>query len=345
MKDIISLPILESNQVGEARRAAVALASKLEFNETQQGKVALAIVEAAKNILKHAKEGELILRSLQSDNSQGIEIVALDRGAGMTNVSECLRDGFSTAGSPGTGLGAIKRLANFFDLYSVSEKGTALVVQLWKEKSNLGKREQKAEPLEIGIVNLPKPSEKICGDAWAVEHQPNRSLFLVADGLGSGPFAAKASQETVQVFRTHANLSPKAILEKAHAALQSTRGAAVAIAEIILSQEIVRFAGVGNIAGVILTGTQSRSMASYNGTIGFQVRKIEEFVYPWSARSLLIMHSDGLATQWSLGAYPGLSTRHSALIASVLYRDFKRSRDDVTVLVARMNDELPALDS
>ena len=86
----------------------------------------------------------------------------------------------------------------------------------------------------------------------------------------------------------------------------------------------------------MVTGRQTRSMVSYNGTVGHMMPKVAECVYPWSQQSLLIMHSDGLAAQWNLNHYPGLATRHPALIAAVLYRDFKRTRDDITVIVVKM---------
>ena len=99
----------------------------------------------------------------------------------------------------------------------------------------------------------------------------------------------------------------------------------------------VRYAGVGNISGVILdTATgETTSMVSQNGTVGYAIRKIQTYDYPWTEDSLLLMHSDGLATHWNLDRYPGLRQRHPSLIAGVLYRDHKRGRDDVTVLVAR----------
>ena len=64
--------------------------------------------------------------------------------------------------------------------------------------------------------------------------------------------------------------------------------------------------------------------------------KVAEFVYPWSQQSLLILHSDGLAAQWNLNHYPGLGARHPALIAAVLYRDFKRTGDEMTVIVVKV---------
>ena len=337
MKDCIALPITESSQVGEARRYASALATELEFNETERGKVAIIVTELANNLIKHAKNGEIILRSLRNNAEYGIEIIALDSGPGMGNVGQCLRDGFSTAGTTGTGLGAIKRQANLFDIYSVTGVGTVLVAQLWSGKDTQI-NEPTAEAIEIGAINLPKLGQEISGDNWAVVNLANRSLILVADGLGSGLLAAEAAQEAVRIFRTKATLNPKIIMEMAHAALRSTRGAAVAIAEINRVEKFVRYVGIGNISAAIVTENKSQSMVSYTGTVGHQIRKIEEFVYPFSDRSLLIMHSDGLGSQWSLERYPGLAWRHPAAIAGTLYRDFKRSRDDVTVLVARMRE-------
>jgi hypothetical protein len=100
---------------------------------------------------------------------------------------------------------------------------------------------------------------------------------------------------------------------------------------------VARFCGVGNISGVILSPDEGQrtSLVSHNGTLGHTIRKVQEFVYPWSPDSLLIMHSDGLATHWNLDRYPGLAVQHPSLISGILYRDFSRKRDDVTVLVAR----------
>ena len=335
MIDALAIPVTEESQVGEARRIAVAMAAEVGFNETDRAKVAIVITEAAKNLVKHAREGEILLQTVKTATGDSIEIVALDRGPGMANVGQCLRDGFSTAGTPGTGLGAIKRLSSFFDIHSVPKLGTALLMRL--EQAQISREAcQNSNYLEFGVVHLPKVGEQICGDSWAVENDADKNLILVADGLGYGVLAEEASQEAVRVFGENAKLGPKAILEKAHAALKNTRGAAAAIAQIDRTQKTICFAGVGNITGVVFTDNQSRSMVSYNGTVGHRMQKVAEFVYPWSSHSLLIMHSDGLAAQWDLNRYPGLAAKHPALIAAVLYRDFKRTRDDMTVVVAKV---------
>ena len=332
MTEPVALPILESSQAGEARRIAIALASRLGFNETERGKVGIVVTEVANNLVRHAVDGKLLLQPLTRNNIEGIEILALDKGPGMSNISECLRDGFSTAGTPGTGLGAISRLSAFFDIYSVANVGTACLAQLWASPLPTSLPDSN---LESGVVCLPKTGEEVSGDAWAIDQDSGRSLVLVADGLGHGPQAALASREAVRIFRSNLGRSPKEIVEAAHAALRSTRGAALAIAEVDVERLTVRFAGVGNISGTIFSPEKSNSMVSYNGTVGHEVRKIQEFVYQWPKGGLLVMHSDGLATQWRLDRYPGLVAKHPSLIAGVLYRDFNRGRDDVTVLVAR----------
>jgi hypothetical protein len=130
-------------------------------------------------------------------------------------------------------------------------------------------------------------------------------------------------------------VAPAARLQCIHAALRNTRGAAVAVAEVDPRRDTVRFCGVGNVSGAAVSDQGTRTMVSQNGTVGHEMRKVSEFSYPWPAHALLVLHSDGLSTHWSLDGYPGLSRRHPSLIAGVLYRDFKRGRDDVTVVVAR----------
>jgi len=333
MTDLLALPILESSQVAHARRQALALASRLSFNETKRGQVGIVVTEIANNLVQHARDGLLLLQARTSNGIEGIEILALDKGPGIDNIDKCLSDGFSTAGTAGNGLGAISRLATFFDIYSVPDLGTACLAQLWASPLPVPSKEK----LELGVVCLPMTGEEVSGDAWTSHQDANRSLILVADGLGHGSQAAKASLEAVRILQENTLKSSSSIVEAAHAALRSTRGAAMAIAELDFELQTLRFTGIGNIAGRIFSPEKTYNMVSHNGTVGHEVRKIQEFTYQWLTGSLLIMHSDGLKTQWRLESYPGLISRHPSLIAGVLYRDFNRGRDDVTVLVAREN--------
>ena len=323
--DPVSVAVVEATQVGEARRAAVALAEALDFDEQQAGEVAIAATEAATNLARHAQGGEVVIRSVHAGPAAWVELIAIDRGPGMANMVDALRDGYSTGTTPGTGLGAIRRLSATFDAYTHAPSGTVLL-------SRLGPSGATAPA--VGVVCLPKRGEVANGDAWAVEDAGGgRTLVLVADGLGHGLQAAEASRRAVRLFRDNLTLDTPGIVDALHAGLRATRGAAVAVAELRRGQSQVRFTGLGNIAASIVTDGKSRSMVSQNGTAGVVAHRVQEFTYPWDETSLLVMHSDGLSGQWQLDRYPGLRSRCPAVIAGVLYRDFRRERDDVTVLV------------
>ena len=343
MRKSVLLPVEEANQVGEARRLATALARDLGFSETEAGKVAIVVSEAGGNLAKYARGGELLLRRLEHKGVMGIEVMALDRGPGMTNVAECLRDGYSTGGGPGTGLGAIARLSRLFDVHSIPGVGTAVLCHLWSKP--LPKSFQ-GEPLEVGAVCLPKSGEKISGDLWSIDQGPSRSRILAVDGLGHGTLAAEASMEAMRIFLNHPRLGPAAMVEAMHAGLRSTRGAAVGVAEVDIANKVIRFSGVGNIAGVILSTQGNHSMVSQNGIVGYNVRRIQEFSYPWPEGSLLVVHSDGLSGRWNIDSCHGLASRHPSLIAGVLYRDFGRGHDDVLVVVSKersIMDQAPSV--
>jgi hypothetical protein len=99
---------------------------------------------------------------------------------------------------------------------------------------------------------------------------------------------------------------------------------------------VVKFAGLGNIGASIVTPERKRTnLVSQNGTAGHAARRVNEFAYPFMPGSILVMFSDGLGYGWDPAAYPGLWSYDPAIIAGVLYRDFFRRRDDVTVVVAR----------
>jgi anti-sigma regulatory factor (Ser/Thr protein kinase) len=320
----------DRSQVGNARRAAVELAESVGFSTEQAGKVGLGVTEVATNVLKHAGTGRLLIHSLHRDGVDGVEIIALDKGPGIADVSASLRDGHSTTGTLGGGLGALSRMSDSFELFTQPARGTAVRLALWAKPLP-----SRAQPFEYGGLCIPKHGEPVCGDGWAVEQRRDELSILLADGLGHGVSAHDAALAAINAFRAHLQYEPGAILEACHAALARTRGAAIATAKVNASAERGIVAGVGNIVCRVEASTANRHLVSHNGTVGHTMRKVQEFTFPWPYGALLVMHSDGLGTHWDLGSYPGLSSRHPALIAAVLYRDYDRGRDDVSVVVIR----------
>jgi hypothetical protein len=244
----------------------------------------------------------------------------------MTDVQRCLQDGYSTAGTPGNGLGAVRRLSSVFDIFSVADSGSVILAQLRRSPPS-----PTAPTFEIGAVSLPAPHETVCGDAWRLVERPGECAVLVADGLGHGPQAAEAARRACAAFAEAPFDEVTTFIERAHRALAGSRGAALAVAR--LGPGGLRYAGVGNIAGTLVGGERPRGLASQNGTVGLQIRKPQAFDFALPPRGVLVMHSDGLSGRWTLETYPGLALRHPAVIAGVLWRDYGRGRDDATIVV------------
>jgi anti-sigma regulatory factor (Ser/Thr protein kinase) len=324
----IRIPIGDRSEVGAARRAAVELATSHGFDATQSGKAGLCVTEAATNIVKHAGTGQIVLRVLQRDTVSGLEMLALDKGPGISNLKSSLQDGVSSAGTPGNGLGALARLSQAFEVYAPAGRGTALRMELWAQPV------VRAE-FELGAICLAKAGESVPGDAWTIESVRGWHTVLVADGLGHGTEAARAALAATRMLASRPNDEPSALIEACHRALAATRGAAVAVGRLNLAERKGSFAGVGNIACRVESPEVRRQLVSHNGTVGHNLRRLQQFEFMVAPDALLIFHTDGLATHWNLSDYPGLANRHPGLVAGVLYRDHERGRDDVTVVVIR----------
>jgi anti-sigma regulatory factor (Ser/Thr protein kinase) len=325
--------VTELSQVADARRRAAALAARQAFDETREGRLALVVTEAATNLVKHGRQGQVVAAPIEKRGTRGVEILALDRGPGMANVQECFVDGFSTSGTRGTGLGAIRRLADEFDIHSQAECGTAVLARVWQH--DLPRTDRSVAPVDFGAVCLPISGEAIAGDGWTVWSHPTSPRLLVVDGLGHGAPAAEAAEAAMRSFRAHAERPLIELLDRIHAALRPTRGAVVGLCELDTTRATIEFAGVGNIAGAVVAPSRQKNVVSMSGTMGHTMPHARAFSYDWPRDALFVLHSDGLGTKWSVDDYRGLAAHDPSLIAGVLYRDHARGRDDVTVVVAR----------
>lgn len=323
------MEVTHGSQVGQVRRHVMETAQRLGSDEVRAGEAAIVASELATNLVKHGGGGEIVLLETR-EPTNALELLALDQGPGMANISACLRDGYSTAGSAGTGLGAVQRLAGAFQIHSQPGRGTAIWVSLGTENGI---------PVPSGFectgVSLPLRGQELCGDSWDHARVGRKLRVLVADGLGHGPFAEVASRDAVSVFRKNLTASPAQTLMLMHEALMKTRGAAGSMVEIDPDKGTLTMAGIGNVLMRLHGAGPAKTLTVDNGTMGATVRRVHETVLPWKRDAVLVIYSDGLGSQWNLDDYPGLIRRHPGLVAGVLYRDFRRPLDDATVVVIR----------
>lgn len=327
----LQVRVTDTSSVGEVRRQATTLAESLSLEETVRGRVAIVATEAATNVHRHGGGGSIVLRAADDLTGKYVEITAIDHGQGIGDLDTALRDGFSTGGTAGNGLGAIARMSALFDVWSAPSEGTVLVARVGTSGN---------APVDFGGICIPAPGEHACGDAWMLQQDGARIRVTVVDGLGHGLLASVAAREALSAATRTPRLAPAEVLDEMHGALRSTRGAAAGVGVIDLVTRKVEWAGVGNIAGQALApGKRGQSFVSHNGIVGHTVRRVHPFTYDWPPYGMAIFHSDGLQTSWDVGRYPGLVRRHPSVVAGVLFRDYTRGRDDVTVIVAKERGE------
>lgn len=326
--------IVDPSHVGKARRVASEFARKSGGTEGQVARIAIVATEMATNIIKHTggAGGMIVVDRFADAQGAGVELLAIDKGPGMASVGTSLADGYSTAGSAGTGLGAISRQADNFAIYSRPGIGTVISARFTYTPAAVTGA---GAPVDIGVVRDSYPGETVSGDGWAFSSGRRGPTLLVVDGSGHGPLAAQAAETAISIFTKNANEDCVALVERIHRGLAPTRGAALAVARIDADRQIICFVGVGNITGLLLAGTEARQMVSHNGTAGHVAPRIREFTYPFTGTPCVMLHSDGLSNRSRIADYPGLAACHPSLIAAILFRDYRRPRDDATVVVMR----------
>jgi anti-sigma regulatory factor (Ser/Thr protein kinase) len=318
----------DNADVGAVRRRFATLAVDAGLDEVRTGEAALIATELASNVLKHAQRGGAMLGIVSEHGRRGIVIAAWDRGPGM-NVDACLRDGMSTAGTRGAGLGAVARLATRFDAYTPYGRGSVVVATVFPKGPVPPGR------FEVGATCVPYPGLLECGDAWAMHVDGERATVVVCDGLGHGDGAAAAAAAVLSAVRARPGDPLAAILARADRTAYATRGAAATIARIDLASRELVVAGIGNVVAWI-AGDTLKQLVTQHGTLGQVIPpQIREERYRFVPGALLVMCSDGIKSRWSLDDHPGLIARQPTTIATVMWRDLARGRDDAAVVVVR----------
>ena len=306
----------------------------LGFDEADAGRVAIVVTEAATNLIKHAGGGEILGRACAGAGARGgARVLALDRGPGIASLDAALRDGYSTAGSAGTGLGAISapRPSSTSTRPGPAARPCSPCcgrARTATASASLGApRRGRCRVPEAGRGGL-RRRLGVPGHAGRRGHSRRRRPRPRAGAAEAAREAGRLFQEASgrRAARRDARAPPRGLRPRGAPRWRSRAS--------IRDGSVVTFAGVGNIAG---SCSAASARARWSRTTARWATRCDA---SRSSRTrgppdaMLVLHSDGLASHWNLDAYPGLIRRHPGLIAGVLYRDFRRGRDDVTVVVA-----------
>ncbi|MFF1636466.1 SpoIIE family protein phosphatase [Streptomyces sp. NPDC058246] len=347
MTRVWDVPVHDSTRVRDVRVAAEHAAEHAGLDQDRTAAAALVATELATNLLKHGGGGQILIDTVDADlwlpgagRGAAVQIAAIDHGPGISDLPAALRDGYSTTSSLGAGLGTCRRIADDFDVHSAPGQGTVALARVYAVRTRRPGRGDTGAPVPVraGGINIPLAAAEYSGDAWACVRSGDHVTLLLADGLGHGPAAAKASTAAVRQLRHSAHLPPPELLGQLHTALCDTRGAAVAVARLDLADGHLDFAGIGNIGARLRSGDTWRPLLSRPGIVGaHRPARLPHTRTPWNDDSLLVLHSDGLPSRWTPPPVALLASLDPAVAAAVIVRDSSSAarpvRDDTTVAV------------
>ncbi|MFI9788809.1 SpoIIE family protein phosphatase [Kitasatospora sp. NPDC051984] len=321
--------------VGALRRAVARMA--VGQHGLPAGVAELVATELGTNLVRHAHPGGYVLARRTAD---GIELISVDRGPGMTAASLTppvdLVPSSNRRGGLNAGLGVVRRNSVEFDWYS-TRGGTVVYARLGANPPGTAGR------WCFGGVNVPLGGDGESGDAWSV--MPGERLTaLVVDGLGHGAGAALAASAAITTFEHGPVTALDDFIRRAHQAMRATRGGVLGACVIDPENGELSYAAVGNITGRIITnGHRSVHLLDRPGTLGthLPVPRTHLQHCRWEPGSTLVLTSDGIRSGWNLEDHPRLLEHHPAIIAAVVHRDHARPSDDATVLVIRDRSGMP----
>jgi len=306
---------------------------KAGFTEMRTGEIDIIVAEIVSNLVKHGNGGKLLVKLIKEQSIEGIELISIDDGEGIADLSRMMTDGASTTNTLGHGLGAIKRLSNVFQVYSQKGWGTILLSRVFKEELPYQKKVN-----EIRSVVVAKPGEEKCGDAFYCRIGSHAVRLFLGDGLGHGAEAAIAVNTAIQSFKYSQEECAADIIREMHKSVRKTRGLVGTAALYLKKERRWRICGVGNICTRLLSGIEVRNNMAYNGIIGHNIpNTMKDQELEAENAQVLLLCSDGIKTKWDITKYPGVLKYDLSILAAVIFKDYARHTDDMSVVAVRLN--------
>ena len=328
--------IEERSMVSYVKREIHLEVSRAGFSPHRVAQIDLIVSEITSNLIKHSQGGEILYRTMTDVDDQPIwEVIALDKGPGMTDTNRMMKDGFSSTGTLGQGLGAIQRLSDFSQVYSIPGWGTIVYSVVGKKDFTPKKRVDL--DVDMRTLCVSKPREQVCGDGYRIKRTPSEVRIFLGDGLGHGIEAKAAVDAAGDFFLTCDETSPVEIIRQMHEKVRRTRGLVASIAILNKANLTWTMCGVGNIAVRVYTGLEFKNYISFNGTVGLNIPKsLKDSTFDAEKNQCVIMSSDGVRSRWSINQYPSILKYDNSILAAAIYRDNFRGNDDASVLVAKV---------
>jgi anti-sigma regulatory factor (Ser/Thr protein kinase) len=321
------IAVVDEAAVSLVRQAVRARGLEIGMEQTRTESLVAAASELGHNQVKHARGGEMLVRTIERAGVRGVEVLAGDAGPGIADPIAALRGQVTGSGGLGLGLSAAHRLADELDVDVRWGSGTTIAARKF------------ASPLprsEVAVLARACQGEAVIGDDALFVRRGDGLLLAVADGLGHGESAHEASHLAIAALRGSSSTSPRELLEVCQEALARTRGAVIAVVFVADDGSELVHAGVGNIGCHLYCNRSSLRFASASGFVGRPGHRgrIREERAQLGGRHVVLMHSDGLPSRVDLSEEAALLREPPLVIAHRLIADHGRPDDDALVLVA-----------
>lgn len=340
--------LLFSNPIpGEAegillRSRLQATARRMGFSDGQRENMVLVAAEMVSNQIKHAG-GRGMLQIWQQPGPI-LDLVALDFGPGISNLSEAHQDGFSTSKTLGKGLGSIRGLSHESGIYTVPEVAGANADPRWHGcafwsrfspgSKNPMDADARAQGYKIGLFARALTDDRFNGDRIYMELNEGRLRWLHLDGLGHGELAQQATDHLADMlFLSHDVFE---VLKRVDRQLKLTRGAVAMLSDLDRNSMQAQIAGVGDMRAYCYVGDQLRNITFAPGILGKEHKTPHVTEVNLDKESTVITASDGIRRNWDETTFPGLLKQHPQLIAYVLGNVLARASDDQSLCVVRV---------
>lgn len=311
------------------------LALAAQFTAKRIAELDIVVSEITSNFHKHASCGELLVGCLSDDGQVYLELICIDQGPGMSDIHRMMADGYSSKNTMGHGLGSIRRLVDVFDIFSLKDWGTILLVRIYRDQKP---SDQRKKWMQVKPLVIAKPKEIRSGDGYYVERSDRYTKLMLADGLGHGIEANIATNEAIRAFKECPHHSPAEIIRFIHPKVRKTRGLVATIAVVDHQSKQLHIAGVGNISAKLTSADQPKKPLSYNGIIGHNIpNTIHDQTLNCESYHQLILCSDGIRSQWELKKMTTLARHDLSIQAAAIYKDYARRTDDMSIVIAKFN--------
>ncbi|HLL95949.1 MAG TPA: SpoIIE family protein phosphatase, partial [Spirosoma sp.] len=235
----------------------------------------------------------------------------------------------------GQGLGAIGRLADLFQLYSLPGRVTIGLVRIWLKPST---KPVFTPAATAQALLVSKVDGTPCGDGFYCKLTTSSLRIFLGDGLGHGLPAHKAVEQATSAMAQQHDNSPAAWLNAIHRVAIGTRGLVGTAAMFSFANRKWTICGVGNIRTQLWGMSYTKSYVAQNGILGYNMpRVLQECELPYEPGQYLVMASDGILTRWNPARYPNVSRYDPMVLAAAIYKEYGRHTDDMSVAVARIH--------